>query len=141
MSEPPETCAGCRFDGAEYDLDDALGTLRALAPVWHETVEGIDERVLLARPAPHVWSAAEYTAHAADVTQAMGRLLHGSLTIDDLEVEAVPEGHAAMASAPRSSAWRPTSSACTTAPRASAPMTIHSGGAPRSPAATWSMPP
>ncbi len=94
MSEPPETCAACRFDGAEYDLDDALGTLRALAPVWHETIEGIEERVLLARPGPHVWSAAEYTAHAADVTQAMGRLLHGSLTIDDLVVEAVPEGHA-----------------------------------------------
>lgn len=94
MSEAPETCPTCRFDGAEYDLADALGTLRALAPMWRETVDGRAESVLLARPTPEVWSAAEYTAHSADVTQAMGRLLHGLLTIDDLEVEAVPEGHA-----------------------------------------------
>ena len=92
--EPPETCGQCRFDGAQYDLDDALGTLRALAPMWRSTAAGVDEDILLARPAPAVWSAAEYTAHAADVTQAMGRLLHGLLTIDDLEVESVPEGHA-----------------------------------------------
>jgi MOSC domain-containing protein YiiM len=90
----PETCPTCRFDGAGYDLSDALGTLRAVAPIWQETVEGVDEAVLCTRPADDVWSAAEYTAHSADVTQAMGRLLHGLLTIDDLEVEAVPEGHA-----------------------------------------------
>lgn len=94
MSQPPETCQACRFDGAEYDLQDSLGTLRDLAPMWRETIEGLDDEVLLARPAPDVWAAAEYTAHAADVTQAMGRLLHGLLTIDELEVEAVPEGHA-----------------------------------------------
>jgi MOSC domain-containing protein YiiM len=62
--------------------------------MWQQTVQGVDETVLLTRPTPDVWSPAEYTAHAADVTQAMGRLLHGLLTIDDLEVEAVPEGHA-----------------------------------------------
>ena len=94
MPEAPETCPACRFDGAEYDLQDSLGTLRALGPMWEETVEGVDETLLLTRPSADVWSAAEYTAHAADVTQAMGRLLHGLLTIDDLEVEAVPEGHA-----------------------------------------------
>lgn len=94
MLEPPEMCPACRFDGAAYDLQDSLGTLRALGPMWQQTVEGVTEQVLLTRPAPDVWSAAEYTAHAADVTQAMGRLLHGLLTIDDLEVEAVPEGHA-----------------------------------------------
>lgn len=99
MPEPPETCPACRFDGAEYDLQDSLGTLRALGPMWEQTVEGVDAAVLLARPSPTVWSAAEYTAHAADVTQAMGRLLHGLLTIDDLEVEAVPEGHAPNVSA------------------------------------------
>jgi MOSC domain-containing protein YiiM len=94
VRQPPETCAACRFDGGEYDLQDSLGTLRALAPMWRETVEGVADDVLHARPAAGVWSAAEYTAHSADVTQAMGRLLHGLLTIDDLEVEAVPEGHA-----------------------------------------------
>jgi MOSC domain-containing protein YiiM len=94
MPEAPETCSACLFDGAEYNLQDSLGTLRALGPMWAQTVEGVDPAALLARPSPTVWSAAEYTAHAADVTQAMGRLLHGLLTIDDLEVEAVPEGHA-----------------------------------------------
>lgn len=94
MPEPPETCGACAFDGAEYDVQDALGTLRALAPMWQQTVEGVDEATLLRRPTPATWSAAEYTAHSADVTQAMGRLLTGLLTIDDLEVESVPEGHA-----------------------------------------------
>lgn len=91
---PPETCASCLFDGAEYDGRDALGTLRALGPMWRQTVEGLPEGLLLARPAPAVWSAAEYAAHSGDVVQAMGRLLHGILALDDLEVEAVPEGHA-----------------------------------------------
>jgi MOSC domain-containing protein YiiM len=94
MPEPPETCTECAFDGGEYDVQDALGTLRALPPMWQQTVEGVDEATLLRRPSPTVWSAAEYTAHSADVTQAMGRLLTGLLTIDDLEVESVPEGHA-----------------------------------------------
>lgn len=91
---PPETCPTCRFDGAEYDVRDTLGTLRALGPMWRQTVEGHLEDLLLTRPASAVWSAAEYAAHSADVAQAMGRLLHGILTLDDLEVEAVPEGHA-----------------------------------------------
>lgn len=94
MTVPPETCPSCGFDGSAYDLQDALGTLRALVPMWEETVEGVDEDVLLTRPDPQVWSAAEYTAHTADVVQAMTRLLHGLLTVEDLEVEAVPEGHA-----------------------------------------------
>jgi len=94
VSEPPETCERCGFDGAQYDFDDTLGTLRAIAPMWRWTVEGVAEDALGARPSPEVWSAAEYTAHAADVTQAMGRLLHGLLTIEALEVEGVPEGHA-----------------------------------------------
>lgn len=91
---PPETCAPCGFDGAQYDLRDSLGTLRALGPMWSQTTEGLPDTALLARPAPEVWSAAEYAAHSADVVQAMGRLLHGILTLDDLEVEGVPEGHA-----------------------------------------------
>lgn len=91
---PAETCDRCHFDGADYDVADALGTLRALPVMWAWTVEGVKEDVLSTRPAPDVWSAVEYTAHSADVTEVMGRLLHGLLTVDDLEVEAVPEAHA-----------------------------------------------
>lgn len=94
MPVPPETCPACGFDGADYGLSDTLGTLRALVPMWEETVEGVEPGLLLRRPSPEVWSAAEYTAHAADVVENMGRLLHGTLTVDGLEVEAVPEGHA-----------------------------------------------
>jgi MOSC domain-containing protein YiiM len=91
MSVPVETCEACRFDGAQYDRSDALGTLRALSPMWEQTVEGIDLAVLEKRPAPGVWSATEYLSHSADVVANMGRLLHAILTIDDIELPAVPD--------------------------------------------------
>jgi MOSC domain-containing protein YiiM len=87
---PPETCEACRFDGAQYDLRDALGTLRALTPMWRHTTEGVPDDVLTARPAPAVWSAAEYLSHSADVVAAMGKLLHATLTIDDLALPDIP---------------------------------------------------
>ena len=87
----PETCEACRFDGAQYDVRDALGTVRALAPMWHQTLEGLPDEVLTQRPASEVWSAAEYLRHSADVVEAMGRLLHGALAVDDLTVAAPPE--------------------------------------------------
>jgi MOSC domain-containing protein YiiM len=91
VAVPIETCEGCRFDGAQYDRRDALGTVRALAPMWKQTIEGIDDDVLRQRPAAAVWSAAEYLTHSADVTELMGRLLHAILTVDDLELPPVPE--------------------------------------------------
>ncbi|MDP1820532.1 MAG: MOSC domain-containing protein [Acidimicrobiales bacterium] len=86
MTEPAERCDECGFDGLQYDLGDAVGTLRAVPPMWRQLVEGLSEDVLGARPAPDVWSAAEYAAHSAVVTEAMGRLLHGTLVVDDLRV-------------------------------------------------------
>jgi MOSC domain-containing protein YiiM len=90
MPVPPETCEACRFDGAQYDLSDTLGTLRALAPMWEQTIEGIAPDVLTARPATAVWSAAEYLSHSADVVADMGRLLHATLTVDDLDLGDLP---------------------------------------------------
>ena len=49
---PVETCEACRFDGAQYDRSDTLGTLRALAPMWQQAIEGIDARRARAAPAP-----------------------------------------------------------------------------------------
>jgi len=86
MPVPAETCEACRFDGRQYDLRDTLGTLRALAPMWRQTIEGVPDEVLTARPAPLVWSAGEYLSHSADIVANMGRLLHATLTIDDLEL-------------------------------------------------------
>jgi MOSC domain-containing protein YiiM len=90
MPVPPETCDACRFDGAQYDLRDTLGTLRALTPMWRHATEGVADDVLTARPAPAVWSAVEYLSHSADVVAAMGRLLHATLTIDDLDLPDLP---------------------------------------------------
>jgi MOSC domain-containing protein YiiM len=75
MSEA-ETCEGCRFDGAEYDVSDALGTLRAVPAMWEQLTEGLPDHVLEARPAPEVWSAAEYLAHSVGATKVLGVLLH-----------------------------------------------------------------
>ena len=94
----PETCDACGFETSDYDLRDALNTLRSIPTMWGHAVEGVDDTLLRERPAPDVWSAAEYTAHSADVVEAMGRLLHGILTVDGLAVEAVPEGDAPDAS-------------------------------------------
>lgn len=93
VSAPVETCPTCRFDGRDYGIQDALGTLRAASPMWRQTVEGVGTETLERRPGPTEWSAAEYAAHTADVVQASGQFLHGMLTIDDLEGERVPEHH------------------------------------------------
>jgi MOSC domain-containing protein YiiM len=79
---PRETCDACGFDAADYTRDDLLGTLRALAPIWRTMTDGIDERVLAARPADDVWSALEYAAHSRDVTAAMDYLVHRATTDD-----------------------------------------------------------
>lgn len=88
---PAETCEQCRFDSAQYDVSDALGTLRAVGPMWRQLTDGVDDAILATRPAPGVWSATEYAAHSAQVTGILGMLLHAVLTTDDLELS-VPEG-------------------------------------------------
>jgi hypothetical protein len=80
VSAPVETCEGCRFDGAQYDLSDALGTLRAVPPMWEQLTAGLADDALHARPAPEVWSAAEYLAHSVAGTKLLGVLLHRSRT-------------------------------------------------------------
>jgi MOSC domain-containing protein YiiM len=90
MTTPVETCGSCRFDAAQYDVPDALGTLRAVPPMWQQLVDGVPEGALAARPAPEVWSAVEYAAHSADVAEAMGRLLHGIIEVDDVTLPGPP---------------------------------------------------
>ncbi|MEO6318493.1 MAG: MOSC domain-containing protein [Acidimicrobiales bacterium] len=91
MPTPPETCGACRFDGAQYDLQDARGTLRALSPMWAQTTEGVDDAALDARPAPEVWSATEYAVHSARVTQTMHDLLARALGDHHLTLSTKPE--------------------------------------------------
>ncbi len=69
MRVATETCEACRFDGAQYDLRDTVGTLHALGVMWRWAVEGVDPSVLATRPEPTVWSALEYTVHSAEVAE------------------------------------------------------------------------
>ena len=82
-----ETCEACRFDGAQYDLPDTLGTLRALGQMWRWAVEGVDPSVLAARPEPSVWSAVEYAVHSAEVTEIHGLGLEVLLGGEDLVLD------------------------------------------------------
>lgn len=95
----PETCAACGFDGGQYDLRDTVGTLRALGTMWRWATEGVGDDVLHARPAPEVWSAAEYADHSADVVRIDGLglaiLLGGediTIAAGDIEVPTPPPG-------------------------------------------------
>jgi MOSC domain-containing protein YiiM len=87
----PEVCDKCGFDAADYTRSDLLGTLRALAPIWRTTTEGVAPSVLESRPAPAVWSAMEYAAHSRDVTAAMDLLLQLALTSDAPVLDPVPD--------------------------------------------------
>jgi len=83
-------CDGCGFDAAEYTHQDLFGTLRAVSPMWRTMTEAMPSSVLGARPAPHTWSALEYAAHSRDISEAMGRLLHFTLTRDDPRLDGPP---------------------------------------------------
>ena len=102
---PVETCEACRFDGAQYDLPDTIGTLRALGQMWRWAVEDVDSAILATRPEPSVWSALEYAVHSAEVaeihTLGLEVLLGGDdLVLDDGGVElGDPDTSAGMAAA------------------------------------------
>jgi len=91
VATPTETCEACRFDGAQYDLQDTRGSLRALGSMWRQTTEGVAARVLEARPATDVWSATEYAVHSAGVTETLLDLLDRALADHDLVVSASPD--------------------------------------------------
>ena len=72
---PAQTCESCRFDGDQYDLRDALGTLRALTPMWETALESLPHDVLQTRPAPDRWSVVEEVGYSA----ALVARVHGLL--------------------------------------------------------------
>ncbi len=86
-----ETCAACGFDASDYTHDDLLGTLRALAPIWRTSTEGVDASVLAARPAEGVWSALEYAAHSRDVTAMMSYAVSRALEEESPDFGAPPD--------------------------------------------------
>jgi MOSC domain-containing protein YiiM len=90
MPTPVEVCAACRFDGAQYDLQDMRGSLRALGFMWRQSTEGPADAVLDGHPAPGVWSATEYAVHSATVTDFVLDLLDRALDGRDPELAAQP---------------------------------------------------
>jgi MOSC domain-containing protein YiiM len=72
---PAETCETCRFDGTQYDRRDALGTLRALTPMWATALEGLPDAVLATRPGPGRWSVVEHLDHSRVVVERVADLL------------------------------------------------------------------
>jgi len=55
--------------------------------MWRWTAEGVAPDVLRARPAPEVWSAAEYADHSADIVRLDGLGLAILLSGEDITVE------------------------------------------------------
>jgi MOSC domain-containing protein YiiM len=70
-----ETCDECRFDGAHYNRLDTRRSISTMAIRWRWAAAGVDEAVLATRPAPAVWSAAEYAGHTAVVIASLDELL------------------------------------------------------------------
>ena len=66
----------CRQCGLEYDSlapQDAIQALRSFPRRYREVIGPFidDDEVLRRRPNPDTWSALEYTAHVADILEAM----------------------------------------------------------------------
>ena len=61
-----EHCDACGFDGATYDDESLLNSLREQGDRWRTLLEAAGPD-LRARPGPEVWSAIEYAAHTRDV--------------------------------------------------------------------------
>src|SRR5437764_13528930 len=84
------TCPEC---GLVYDAispQDVVQTLRSYPRRYREVIGPFidDDEVLRRRPDPSTWSALEYTAHVADVVEAMTHQLneiaqHDNPSIDD----------------------------------------------------------
>lgn len=85
-----ETCDQCRFDGAAYTNDDVTGTLRALAGWAGSSIAGIDAVTLNRRPAPTVWSPAEYLRHTKRVLWSMAGLAELAVDAGDHAVDGEP---------------------------------------------------
>lgn len=87
---PTESCQACRFDGAQYDVLDAFGTLRAVPSIWRQLTATLPEAALLARPAPDAWSAAEHLAHTIALTKRFGVMVDALQDTPHLDVGAEP---------------------------------------------------
>jgi len=92
-----ERCGACGFDGARYDDESLLATLRDLGPSWRALI-GSAGQELRTRPEPEVWSAIEYAAHSRDITALHAFGVEQALTTEEPSFPAI-DGDALIASA------------------------------------------
>ncbi len=79
------TCDECRFDSAQYTIDDCYYSIVDAAARWAHTVQDVPDAKLRERPAPTTWSAIEYFDHTAYVFERMRIRLQASQTRDFTE--------------------------------------------------------
>src|SRR5436305_13977517 len=87
------TCPEC---GLVYDAispQDVVQTLRSFPRRYREVIGPFldDDEVLRRRPSPSTWSALEYTAHVADILEAMTPQLVEIVQKDDPRITDPPD--------------------------------------------------
>jgi len=67
------TCKECGLEYESISPQDAIQALRSFPRRYREVIGPFidDDEVLRRRPSPSTWSALEYTAHVADILEAM----------------------------------------------------------------------
>ena len=98
----PERCDECGFDSDAWRPRDAATVFDAYEMWWRLATQGIDSAALNRRPAPDVWSIAEYGVHSVLITAVHRELMLGA-EFPDLEVppDASPDDEPADVDVPR----------------------------------------
>ncbi|MFN8050000.1 MAG: MOSC domain-containing protein [Acidimicrobiales bacterium] len=89
-----ERCDECRFDASAYTDQDVAGTLRDLTGWVGATVRDIDADTLNCRPAPTVWSPAEYLRHTKRVLWSMALLAETAIGTNGATLDGDPPADA-----------------------------------------------
>jgi hypothetical protein len=79
---PDHCCGGCGFDYAAGSLDDALAGIAAVPASVRAALATVPPVRRHGRPAPGVWSVAEYVCHLRDVFVASTIRLYRTRTED-----------------------------------------------------------
>ena len=77
-----EHCDACGFDGARYDDESLLVSLRDQGDSWRSLLRAAGPQVRV-RPEPGVWSCIEYAAHTRDILALHVFGVEQALTVDE----------------------------------------------------------
>jgi hypothetical protein len=91
MTQSPEVCTECGFDGGQWTDDDAVSAIAELPGRWSLAVDGVSQSDLRRRPIPSMWSIAEYLDHVREVLFGMRFLLDTAITDPGTHLDDPPE--------------------------------------------------